>query len=347
MVQLGANRYGKAEVRVLRVARGAGPGGGDAIRDWNVSTSLSGDLAAAHLTGDNSAVLTTDTQKNTVYAFAQRLGPVPPEVLAMELAAHFTGTQPQITRARVAVEEFGWAPVGESRHSFARTGELTRACRVVHDCGSGVSVVAGIEDLTVLNTTNSEFRGFPRDEYTTLEETRDRMLATQVSAWWRCRGPVSSGPRSPGSGPQSPGSGPGSPGSGSPASGSPASGSPASGSPASGSPASGSPASGSPGLDWDAAFEVAREALLSAFSETYSYSLQQTLYAIGERIIEAVPDVCEVRLALPNKHHYLVDLAPFGLPNDNEVYYPGDRPYGLIEGTVLADDAPDAGPAWT
>ena len=311
MVQLGANRYGKAEVRVLRVARGAGPGGGDAIRDWNVSTSLSGDLAAAHLTGDNSAVLTTDTQKNTVYAFAQRLGPVPPEVFGMELAAHFTGTQPQITRARVAVEEFGWAPVGESRHSFARTGELTRACRVVHDCGSGVSVVAGIEDLTVLNTTNSEFRGFPRDEYTTLEETRDRMLATQVSAWWRYRGPVSSGPGSPGSGPGS------------------------------------QVRARVTGVDWDATFEVAREALLSAFSETYSYSLQQTLYAIGERIIEAVPEVCEVRLVLPNKHHYLVDLAPFGLPNDNEVYYPGDRPYGLIEGTVLADDAPDPGPAWT
>ncbi len=298
MVQLGANRYGKAEVRVMRVARGAGPGRGDVIRDWNVSTSLAGDLAAAHLTGDNSAVLATDTQKNTVYAFAQRLGPVPPEDFGMELAAHFAGTQPQITRVRVAIEEYGWAQVGESRHSFARTGELTRACRVVHDRGSGVSVVAGIEDLTVLNTTNSEFWGFPRDQYTTLEETRDRMLATQVSAWWRYRVPGSAGP-------------------------------------------------GSPGLDWDAAFEVAREATLSAFSETYSYSLQQTLYAIGERIIEAVPDVCEVRLALPNKHHYLVDLAPFGLPNDNEVYYPGDRPYGLIEGTVLADDAPDAGPAWT
>ena len=91
MAQLGANRYGKAEVRVMRVARGAGPGGGDVIRDWNVSTSLAGDLAATHLTGDNSAVLTTDTQKNTVYAFAQRLGPVPPEVFGMELAAHFAG----------------------------------------------------------------------------------------------------------------------------------------------------------------------------------------------------------------------------------------------------------------
>jgi urate oxidase len=298
MVHLGANRYGKAEVRVMRVVRAAGPGGGDVIRDWNVSTSLSGDLAATHLTGDNSAVLATDTQKNTVYAFAQRLGPVPPEVLGMELAAHFVGSQAQITRARVAVEEYGWSPVGESRHSFARTGELTRACRVVHDEEDGVSVVAGIEDLTVLNTTNSEFWGFPRDEYTTLAQTRDRMLATQVSAWWRYWGAGPSDGRSP-------------------------------------------------GPDWDAAFGLAREALLSAFSETYSYSLQQTLYAIGERIVEAVPEVCEVRLALPNKHHYLVDLAPFGLPNDNEVYYPGDRPYGLIEGTVLADDAPDPGLAWT
>jgi urate oxidase len=299
MAQLGANRYGKAEVRVMRVARGAGPGGGDVIRDWNVSTSLSGDLAATHLTGDNSAVLATDSQKNTVYAFARKLGPVPPEVLAMELAAHFVRSQPQITRARVAVQEYGWAPVGETRHSFARTGELTRACRVTRDSGTGVSVVAGIEDLIVLNTTNSEFWGFPREEYTTLEETRDRMLATEVSAWWRYRSPGS----------------PGSP--------------------------------GGPGLDWDAAFAVARDALLSAFSETYSYSLQQTLYAIGERIIEAVPEVCEVRLALPNKHHYLVDLVPSGLPNDNEVYSPGDRPYGLIEGTVLADDAPDPGLAWT
>jgi urate oxidase len=293
MVHLGANRYGKAEVRVMRVARAAGPGGGDVIRDWNVSTSLSGDLAATHLTGDNSAVLATDTQKNTVYAFAQKLGPVQPEVLGLELAAHFVGTQPQITRARVSIEEYGWAPIGETRHSFARSGEMTRATRVIHDAGAGVSVLSGLANLIVLNTTNSEFWGFPRDEYTTLAETRDRMLATQVSAWWRYRG------------------------------------------------------AGVPGTGWGATFELAREALLSAFSETYSYSLQQTLYAIGERIIEAVPDVCEVRLALPNKHHYLVDLAPFGLPNDHEVYCPGDRPYGLIEGTVLADDAPDPGPAWT
>ncbi len=289
MVQLGANRYGKAEVRVLRVARGAAAGGGDLVRDWNVSTSLSGDLAATHLTGDNSGVLTTDTQKNTVYAFASRLGAVEPEVLGLDLAAHFVTSQPQISRARVTVEEYGWDRIGDAGHSFARNGTLTRVARVVHDDVLGASVVAGIDGLTVLNTTDSEFWGFPRDEYTTLAETSDRILATEVSARWRYR---------------------------------------------------------ATDADWAAAFAGARQALLDAFSQTYSYSLQQTLFAMGSRMIAEVPAICEVRLSLPNKHHYLVDLAPFGLANDREVYYPGDRPYGLIDGSALADDAPGPGPAW-
>jgi urate oxidase len=291
MVHLGANRYGKAEVRVVRVVRGAAADGGDVIRDWNVSSSLSGDLAASHLTGDNSDVLATDTQKNTVYAFAKRLGGVEPEVLGIELATHFVGSQRAITRARLAVEEYGWARIGGAGHSFARGGELTRATTVIHDQELGTSVVSGIENLTVLNTTGSEFWGFPRDGYTTLAETKDRILATQVSAWWRYRDAA--------------------------------------------------------GTDWAAAFAGARRALLAAFSGTYSYSLQQTLYAIGERIIETVPAICEVRLKLPNKHHFIVDLAPFGLENDREVYYAADRPYGLIEGTVLADDAADPGIAWS
>ncbi len=319
MVQLGANRYGKAEVRVLRVARGAADGGGDVIRDWNVSTSLSGDLAGTHLTGDNSGVLTTDTQKNTVYAFAARLGPVEPEVLGLELAAHFVRSQPQITRARVRVEEYGWDRIGGTGHSFARRGALTRATRVVHDAAAGVSVVSGIEGLTVLNTTESEFWGFPRDEYTTLAETTDRILATEVSAWWRYRGAdagwAAAGPADAGWA-------------------------------GAGWADAGSADAGGADGGWAAAFAAAGQALLDAFSGTYSYSLQQTLFAMGSRVLAGVPAVCEVRLALPNKHHYLVDVAPFGLASDREVYYPGDRPYGLIEGTVLADDAPDAGLAW-
>lgn len=90
---------------------------------------------------------------------------------------------------------------------------------------------------------------------------------------------------------------------------------------------------------WDAAYAQARTHLLEAFAETYSLSLQQTLYAMGSRVIDGVAAIDEVRLSLPNNHHFLVDLEPFGLKNDNEVYVAADRPYGLIEATVLRDGA--------
>ena len=291
MVTLGGNRYGKAEVRVVHVARSAGPGGSDLIRDWNVSSSLSGDLAGTHLTGDNSKVLATDTQKNTVYAMAKKLGGIEPEAFALELAAHYTGSQEAISRARIAIQEYPWVPVSGTGHSFARSGQYIRTVTVLDDTELGRSVVGGVGDLIVLNTTGSQFWGFPRDEYTTLEDAYDRMLATVVSARWRFREPDSK--------------------------------------------------------DWGTAFPAALDAMIGAFAQTESYSLQQTLFAMGSAILAAVPQVCEVRLALPNKHHFVVDLSPFGMANENEVYYAADRPYGLIEGTVLADDAPDAGIAWS
>jgi urate oxidase len=289
MVQLGANRYGKAEVRVVHIGRAAGPGGSDVIRDWNVSTALSGDLDGTHLTGDNSAVVATDTQKNTVYAFAHKLGGIEPEAFALELAAHYIGTQPAISRARIAIQEYPWAPISANGHSFARAGQYTRTATVISDTDLGASVIGGIEDLVVLNTTGSEFWGFPRDEYTTLTDAYDRMLATTVTARWRLREPAA---------------------------------------------------------DWAATFDAAKAAMLDAFTQP-SKSLQQTLFGMGSAILGAVPGICEVRLELPNKHHFVVDMDAFGIANENEVYYAADRPYGLIEGTVLADDAPDAGIAWT
>jgi urate oxidase len=90
---------------------------------------------------------------------------------------------------------------------------------------------------------------------------------------------------------------------------------------------------------WEESYDEVRRHLLEAFAGTYSLSLQQTLYTMGSRVIENRPEIDEVRLSLPNKHHFLVDLTPFDLKNDNEVYFAADRPYGLIEGTVLRDGA--------
>jgi urate oxidase len=284
--RLGPNRYGKAETHVVRVTR---DGETHHIRDLTVGVALSGDMEAVHLTGDNSAVLATDTQKNTVFAFARKHGIDSPEAFGLLLARHFVGSRPTIHHARVSVEEHFWERIGDTGHSFARRGGETRTAVVHHD-DTATHVVSGLKDLIVLNSTDSEFWGYVKDEYTTLPETRDRILATEVTAQWRHT---------------------------------------------------------TDDADWEESYPAARRALLEAFARTYSLSLQQTLYAMGDRLLDGLPGVCEVRLSLPNKHHFTVDLQPFGLDNDNEVFYAADRPYGLIEGTVVRDGAPDPGPAWS
>jgi len=280
---LGHNNYGKAEVRLLRVDRDDDT---HEIVDLNVSVALAGDLAETHLTGDNAHVLPTDTQKNTVYAFA-RDGIGSPEAFGLRLARHFVDSQPSIHRARVSLVEYPWQRLGP--HSFARSGGGVRTAAVTYD-GTTAWVVSGLTDLVLLNSTGSEFTGYIVDPYTTLAPATDRVLATSVEAAWRYAGDTG---------------------------------------------------------DWNELAARAWAALISAFVGTYSYSLQQTLHAMGQAVLDAVPEVVEVRLSLPNRHHFQVDLSPFGLENPGEVFNPDDRPYGLIEGTVLRDDAPPAGAAWS
>ncbi len=282
-IVLGPNRYGKAETRLVRVLR---DGETHALADLNVSVSLSGDLAAAHLTGDNSGVLPTDTMKNTVYAFAKEHGVGEPEEFGLRLGRHFVSTQAQIRAARVTIEAFAWERLGP--HSFQRRGDYTRIASVTVTAEQE-QVVSGLAGLVLLNSTASEFRGFPRDRYTTLAETTDRILATAVDARWRHLGPAG---------------------------------------------------------DWAKSFDGAVEAMIKGFVNTYSASLQQTLFSMGSHVLENRPEIAEIRLTLPNKHHYLVDLSPFDLTNDNEVFIAGDRPYGLIEGTVTRDNAPPAAAEW-
>jgi urate oxidase len=288
-ITLGPNQYGKAEVRLVTVRR---DGPVHHLKDLTVSTSLRGELAATHLTGDNAGVLATDTQKNTVYAFAKEAPVGEIEDFALRLARHFTGTQGNITGARIKVDEHGWDRIavgGEPHdHAFSRSGDERRTTAVTVRDGRAW-VVSGIDGLTLLKSTGSEFHGFPRDQYTTLAETDDRILATAVTAKWRYQGED---------------------------------------------------------IDWAGSHREIRRVMLETFATKHSLSLQQTLYAMGSAVLEARPEVAEVRLSLPNKHHFLVDLSPFGLKNDNEVFYAADRPYGLIEGTILRDDAEDPGPAW-
>jgi urate oxidase len=97
---------------------------------------------------------------------------------------------------------------------------------------------------------------------------------------------------------------------------------------------------------WDEAYAQIRQILLERFATVYSLALQQTLWEMGRAVLEAREDVAEIRLSAPNRHHFLADLAPFGMDNPGEVFYAADRPYGLIQCAVQRDDAADPGPAW-
>ncbi|MFJ8358105.1 factor-independent urate hydroxylase [Streptomyces sp. NPDC093984] len=281
---LGQNQYGKAENRVVRITR---DGATHHIKDLNVSVSLSGDMDEVHYSGSNANVLPTDTTKNTVYAFAKEHGVDSAEQFGIHLARHFVTSQEPIHRARIRIEEYAWDRIehsGKGAHSFVRTGRETRLTQITYD-GSSWEVVSGLKDLTVMNSTDSEFWGYVKDKYTTLPEAHDRILATSVTGRWRFNW-TDDAQEAP---------------------------------------------------DWETSYEETKKHLLQAFAETYSLSLQQTLYQMGARIIEHRAEIDEVRFSLPNKHHFLVDLEPFGLKNDNEVYFAADRPYGLIEATVLRD----------
>lgn len=287
-IVLGANQYGKAEVRLVKVTRTTAR---HEIEDLNITSQLRGDFQAAHIDGDNAHVVATDTQKNTVYALA-RDGVGTPEEFLLRLGRHFVDNFAWVSGGRFAAEKYPWSRIsvsgGEHDHAFARGGTETRTAVVTLEDGEA-SVIAGLQDLSVLKSTGSEFSGFPRDRYTTLQETTDRILATSVTSRWRYN---------------------------------------------------------TLELDYDEVYADVRRILLEAFATTHSLALQQTLFQMGKAVLEAHPEIDEIKFSMPNLHHFLVDLSPFHLDNPGEVFFASDRPYGLIEAVVERDDAGDPGRAW-
>jgi len=287
---LGSNRYGKSGIRLVRVDRSAPR---HVLVDLTVDVWLEGEFDDAYVSGDNRAVLRTDTMRGTVFALAGD-GPVGElEAFGLRLVGHFIQTVPSASLATVELVAEPWARIevggAEHDHAFTLAGGGRHTARVTR-LGTDDRVVAGVTDLVVLKTAGSAFEGFFRDGFTTLEDTGERVLATAVSAGWRYRDTA---------------------------------------------------------VDWSGAFERARRALVESFAtHDDSNSLQHTLYAMGEELLEACPEVEEVRMVMPNRHHLLVDLEPYGKRNDGGVFVATDRPFGVIEGTVVRPGASAAGRAW-
>ncbi|HEY5849077.1 MAG TPA: urate oxidase, partial [Microlunatus sp.] len=181
---LGTNQYGKAENRVVRIYRDVPR---HEIHDINVSSALRGDFSAAHLAGDQSSVLPTDTQKHTAYAFAKEKGLISIEDYGLALATHYVDDVEPVEGARIEIEEFAWERAvvdgQEHDHTWIRKGQEVRLAAVTVE-GQGadqkVWVTGGLKDLVLLMSTGSEFAGFLEDKYTILIPTHDRVMATSL-----------------------------------------------------------------------------------------------------------------------------------------------------------------------
>jgi urate oxidase len=185
---IAAHSYGKSRVRLTKVTRHADR---HDLAEVAVDIVLEGDFAASYLAGDNRTVVPTDTMKNTVYAIAAGHPLDAIEPFALALAEHLLARHPQVSAATVSIEQAPWRRIAgsdgaEHPHAFVAAGTARRTCRVRGDRGPAV-VEAGVTGLTVVKTTNSAFRDFVRDEFTTLPDADDRIFGTAIDARWRYR----------------------------------------------------------------------------------------------------------------------------------------------------------------
>ncbi|WP_370324374.1 factor-independent urate hydroxylase [Euzebya sp.] len=275
---MGPNRYGKAGIRLAVVER---DGDAHTYTDLGVDIRLHGDFAAAHEEGDNAAVLPTDTMRGTCFALARDgIGSV--TGYARRVAERLLEASAATTAAVVEVTRYPWARVlidgvGHD-HTFVPDAGGTPVVTVTATRGQGVTVVGGIRGARVAKTTGSAFSGFLRDEYTTLGETRDRIMATTIDAAWGVT---------------------------------------------------------SAEVDVDRLAADVPATVLAAFAgHDASESVQHTLHVMGNAVLDAHEEVTWIRFTLPNEHHILSDLSPYGLDNPGRVFLVADRPYGVIEGAV-------------
>jgi len=275
---LAHSAYGKSRVRLVHLSR---HGDRHDLRDLTVAIRFEGDYDESYTEGDNSGVLPTDTMKNTVYALAAEHGAQDPEAFGLALAKHFVDRNDRLQHVRIDLGEHQWGRIvrGGREHgqAFVRAGTDVRCATIMRD-RQEATVDAGIADLLILKSSRSSFAGFLRDEFTTLPETHDRILATSLTATWRYR---------------------------------------------------------STDLEFGPLWRAVRGTLLEAFAEHDSRSVQHTLHAMGQTVLDSLDAIASIHLVMPNKHHHVVDLSQFGMQNRNEVFVATDEPHGLIEATLV------------
>lgn len=295
-------RYGKANVRILKVKRDPEDPKHQDVIEMRVRCLLEGAIETSYTEADNSVIVPTDTVKQTLYILAKQGEVWPIELFAARAAQHFITRYDHITGVHVDIEQLCWKRYdvqGKPHpHSFVlNQGEL-RTCSLYKQQAEPFKINSGIKNLTVLKSTGSQFHGYNTCEYTILEPTWDRFLSTDINATWSWF-------------------------------------------PKTVPDLKAVEKQASAGV-FDNAYDSARNVTLEVFALEDSASVQATMYNMSKLILDKVPEIETVKYALPNKHYMEIDLSWHkGLQNkgkDAEVLLPSTDPNGLIECTVARDE---------
>jgi len=293
-VKLGVNRYGKENVRILRVIRDSPR---HEVHELKAQILLEGDFDEAFTTGSNKQIVATETQKNTLYVLAKKYRVDPIEEWAVNVARDFMSRFNHISAVNLDIDELGWERIQvngkEHNHAFQKSLSGTRFTSVRVPRRGSLSITSGFKDLQVMKTTKSGFEGFIRDQYTTLPETKDRVLCTKILCNWTFKNPEDNWKH----------------------------------------------LTGSKGFTY--IYNEVKKLSFEVFSGdpisgTYSASVQQTIYQIGQAVIDKFENIEKVSFVLPNIHYYFVDFNLFksDLQNKGEVFHTFDGAAGHIEATI-------------
>ena len=279
-IKLGNNQYGKADVKLIKMKRTSEK---SELFDLDVQITLKGDFKEAFRDGDNSKVLPTDTQKNTVYTLAKLHDFDNIETFGTILAKHFHKNNPNINTVIVKIHRKKWNRMKvdgeEDKYSFTGSVLEIDFCKVKIS-GDKLVNKSGIVDLEVLKTTKSGFEKFMKDEYTTLGDTNDRIFATNLEAYWN----FSTFPEN--------------------------------------------------------VVEIRNKVnnlLRKVFANHDSLSVQHTLYYMGKKVLEEIPEIIDIQLKMPNQHKILFDLGKFNMENKNEIFFSIPEPFGVIEAKIVRE----------
>lgn len=295
--------YGKDCVKVLHVKRN---GPVHSIREFEVGTHLKLYSQKDYFKGDNSDIVATDSQKNTVYLLAKKHGIEDPERFALLLANHFLNKYSHVAEAHVHVEEYPWeritqeddgdnyASISERQrhnHAFIFTPIAQRYCDVlVRRADPKVTVISGIKGLRVLKTTQSSFVNFVNDEFRSLPDQYDRLFSTVVDCCWEY--------------------------------------------------------SDINDVKFCQTWNKVKNIIIRNFAGdtnvgVSSVSVQNTLYLSEKEVLDVIPQISVISMTLPNKHYFNFDTKPFQsvVPGDNnEVFIPVDKPHGTIYAQLSRKD---------